>query len=82
MPALECLLGRAARVVGCAEDTLRRAVHRPLALLRAKVPPGKIPAPDTGQFDNATRTAIGDIQEANGRKRTGQVTRDFLDLLQ
>ena len=57
-------------------------IERLQTLLRAKVPPGKTPAPDTGRFDSVTRTAIGDIQEANGRKRTGQVTRDFLELLQ
>jgi hypothetical protein len=60
------------------EDKIKRLQ----TLLRAKVPPGKTLAPDTGQFDNVTRTAIGDIQEANGRKRTGQVTHDFLELLQ
>lgn len=57
-------------------------IERLQTLLRVKVPPGKTPAPDTGRFDSVTRTAIGDIQEANGRKRTGQVTRDFLELLQ
>jgi hypothetical protein len=47
------------------------------AELRAK---GKN-VPDSGQFDRPTRTAIGELQEANGMKRTGQVTRDFLGLL-
>jgi Putative peptidoglycan binding domain len=37
--------------------------------------------PDTGQFDPATRKAIGELQEANGMKPIGQVTRDFLGLL-
>jgi hypothetical protein len=49
--------------------------------LRTKTPPGKVPAPDTGQFDEDTRNAIGDIQEANSKKRTREVTHDFLSLL-
>lgn len=51
-------------------------------LLSTKAPPGKTPAPDTGQFDEGTRNAIGDIQEVNGRARTRQLTHDFFFLLQ
>lgn len=62
--------------------TSAERIRRLQAILRDKVPPGKTIVPDTGQFDQVTRTAIGDIQQVNGRTPTGQVTRDFLDLLQ
>jgi hypothetical protein len=49
--------------------------------LAANAPPGHPPAAITGTFDGTTRAAIADIQKANGSTPTGQVTRDFLNLL-
>jgi hypothetical protein len=63
-------------------ETSAEKIRKLQAMLHANVPDGKTPAPDTGKFDEDTRTAIGDIQEANHLPtRTKQVTRAFLNLL-
>ncbi len=49
--------------------------------LAANLPAGHPPGAPTGAFDKNTRAVIADIQRANNRTPTGQVTRDFLDLL-